>query len=106
MREESTKLVYSELTSGDSMPEESRTELAVLAVLPNEEIDFSDIPKQDPEKWRNARLFHDVYTQSAKSVLIEDDILAWLRAGGPGHRDRANAILRERMLAERAARAK
>jgi uncharacterized protein (DUF4415 family) len=34
-------------------------------------------------------------------VRIDNDVLAWLRSKGEGHLSRINAILRERMEAER-----
>ncbi len=93
--------VFYERVPGEPVPEPIRRELAQLDAVPDEQIDFSEIPKQKSEDWKSARLFKDVYSRTGKSVLLDDDILAWLKAGGPGHRERANQILRERMLAER-----
>ena len=100
MREESTHPVYYERHLGEPLSEQTRQELRELATVPDEEIDFSDIPKQDPGEWKDAKLFHDVFRQTGKSVLLDEDILTWLKAGGQGHRERANNILRERMLSE------
>ena len=38
-------------------------------------------------------------TKSSTTVRIDSDVLAWLRAQGPGYQTRINAILRRAMLA-------
>lgn len=64
--------------------------LAALARMPDEEIDYSDIPTQDcmyrPDK-------------KMTTVRIDADVLAWLKSGGKGYQTKINAILRREMLA-------
>lgn len=87
-------------SSQSSKPKQKR-ELAALAVLPDDEIDTSDIPELPPSAWRNAvrgRFYRPV--KQAVSLRLDADVVAWLKKPGKGYQTRANRILRERMLAE------
>ena len=80
--------------------EEQKAELAALEAMPDEAIDFSDIPPLTEEFWANAvRGKYYRPTKSSTTVRIDSDVLAWLRAQGPGYQTRINAILRRAMLA-------
>ncbi|HEX7362527.1 MAG TPA: BrnA antitoxin family protein [Bryobacteraceae bacterium] len=72
--------------------------------MPDSEVDFSDIPLQDPNdpKWKNAvvgRFYRPIKKPIA--LRLDADLIAWLKAKGPGYQSRINEILRERMAAER-----
>ena len=103
MKEESTKIVHYERNPGDPISEESRRELEALAAMPDSEIDFSDIPRQNPEDWKNAKRFHEVFKPRKQlvSLRIDMDVLEWLKTSGPGYQTRANEVLRERMMTDR-----
>ena len=90
MRGEATNLTHDELPR--TRPGSEALRLAA---------EKSQMPDLPAEAWQKGLRFHDIYSLLKRSVLLDDDILAWLRAGGPDHRERANQILRERMLAER-----
>ena len=83
---------------------EQRAQLVKLAAMPDEDIDFSDIP---PMKFENAfrlrdRPDHPLYrpVKQSTTVRIDADVLQWLRAKGRGYQTRINAILREAMMRE------
>ncbi len=81
------------------MKEKQKAELAALAALQDDEIDYSDIPPLSDEFWKNAvrgRFYKP--TKTATTVRIDSDVLAWLRAQGKGYQTRINAILRREML--------
>lgn len=70
-----------------------------LINMPDEEIDFSDIPETTAEMWKNAevgKFYRPVKKQV--TVRIDADILAWLQADGAGYQTRLNQLLREAML--------
>ncbi len=74
-------------------------ELRTLAERPDSEIDYSDIPAQDPADWAGAergRFYRPIKTQT--SIRIDKDVMAWLKRDGKGYQTRINAILREAML--------
>ena len=74
-------------------------ELRTLAERPDSEIDYSDIPAQDPADWVGAehgRFYRPLKTQT--SIRIDKDVMAWLKRDGKGYQTRINAILREAML--------
>ena len=73
-----------------------RKELAALAALPDATIDLSDIP--EIHNWRRA-VVGRFYRPKKESLTIrlDADVLAWLRAEGPGYQTRVNMILRAAM---------
>lgn len=76
-----------------------KTELAALAVLPDSQIDHSDIPPLTDEFWKQA-IRNPFYkpTKQATTVRVDADVLMWLKGQGKGYQTRINAILREAML--------
>jgi uncharacterized protein (DUF4415 family) len=72
--------------------------------MPDSEVDFSDIPLQDPNdpKWKNAvigRFYRPIKKPIA--LRLDTDVIAWLKSKGPGYQSRINEMLREQMVAER-----
>ncbi len=77
-----------------------RAELEALAAMPDEEIDYSDIPPLTEDFWKNAvrnPFFRPV--KKSTTLRIDADVLAWLKAQGKGYQSKINAILRREMLA-------
>lgn len=82
----------------------SKREIAVLIRMPDSEVDFSDIPLQDPSdpKWKNAvvgRFYRPI--KKPVALRLDTDVIAWLKSKGPGYQSRINEILRRQMAAER-----
>jgi uncharacterized protein (DUF4415 family) len=78
-----------------------KKELAALAVLPDDQIDTSDIPELPARAWKNAvrgRFYRPV--KQAVSMRLDADVIAWLKKRGKGYQTRANRILRQHMLAD------
>jgi uncharacterized protein (DUF4415 family) len=99
-----TKLVRSEFDVNNPPPltEAQREELARLAAMPDEDIDFSDIPPLTEDFWKNAVRFRDrhLYRPVKKQVTlrIDADILEWFKAnqgGARGYQTAINAVLRK-----------
>jgi uncharacterized protein (DUF4415 family) len=76
-----------------------KAELAMLAILPDSQIDHSDIPPLTDEFWKQATK-NPFYkpTKQATTVRVDADVLMWLKGQGKGYQTRINAILREAML--------
>lgn len=66
--------------------------------VPDEAIDTSDIPPLTDDFFRRAvrNPFYRPVKQST-TVRIDADVLAWLKAQGPGYQTRINALLRAAM---------
>ncbi|EKS6391595.1 BrnA antitoxin family protein [Enterobacter hormaechei] len=85
-----------------SAPEVSarrEAELKALADKPDREIDYSDIPATEDDRWAGAmrgKFYRPLKTQA--SVRIDADVMEWLKRPGKGYQTRLNAILREAML--------
>jgi uncharacterized protein (DUF4415 family) len=76
-----------------------RRELAALAALPDDTIDYSDIPPLTERFWENAvrNPFYRPVKQQI-TVRLDADVIAWLRRQGKGYQTRLNALLRGAML--------
>ncbi len=81
------------------LTDEDLADLRRLAARPDSEIDLSDIPEWTAEDFKNA-LRGKFYrpTKGQITAKIDNDVLAWLKADGPGYQSRMNAILRREML--------
>jgi uncharacterized protein (DUF4415 family) len=78
----------------------SRARLAEISAMPDDEIDFSDIPELTEKFWQNA-VPNPFYKPVKKQITlrIDADILVWLRRQGKdGYQSRLNAVLRQVML--------
>ena len=104
-RSTTTEPVRLTLDTGRPAPEltaEQRARLEALAAVPDEEIDFSDIPElTDAQLAEMKRVEHFRPLKRQITARVDADVLAWLRAPGPGYQSRLNAILRRAMLEER-----
>lgn len=80
---------------------EKRKALAALAKLPDEQIDFSDIP--EVRELPSDRVIGKYYRprKTAVTIRLDSDVLAWLKAPGEGYQTRINDYLRERMRRNR-----
>jgi uncharacterized protein (DUF4415 family) len=88
-------------TSGQPLTTRQKRELAVLAAMPDDQIDTSDIPELPPSAWKHAvrgRFYRPL--KQAISMRLDADVVAWLKQRGKGYQTRANSILRQRMLDE------
>jgi uncharacterized protein (DUF4415 family) len=88
---------------GTPLTKKERAELEKLAQMPEHEIDTSDIPEWTEEMWKRAvrRKFYRP-VKKAVSLRLDADVIAWLKKDGEGYQTRANRILRERMLGDKA----
>ncbi len=76
-----------------------RRELSFLATLPDESIDLSDAP--DVANWTSpvvGRFYRPI--KEPVTLRIDADVLAWLKASGPGYQTRINRWLRTAMETE------
>ena len=82
------------------LPESMQAELLALAQMPDEDIDFSDIPETTHEDWIGAergKFYRPIKKQL--TVRIDADVLEWLKKDGKqGYQKRLNGILRNAML--------
>ncbi len=95
------KIVRHELDLDNPSPltAQQHDELKALANMPDESIDYSDIPPLTDAFWKNA-IKNPFYkpTKTSTTVRVDSDVLAWLKSQGKGYQTRINAILREEMI--------
>ena len=61
--------------------------------LPDNDIDYSDIPETDEAFWSDAQvLFPSKKTHV--SIRLDDDIISWFKHFGRGYQTKINAVLR------------
>ncbi len=65
---------------------------AEIAAIPEDQIDFSDIPELDEAFWKNARLVEPDRTQLV-TLRVKKSVLDAFKAQGKGYQTRMNAVL-------------
>jgi uncharacterized protein (DUF4415 family) len=92
---------YFSLNPAAALTEQQQAEIAALNAMPDEAIDYSDIPPLTEEFWQNAvRNPYYKPTKTATTVRVDTDVLLWLKSKGKGYQAQMNAILRAEMLKE------
>ncbi len=71
-----------------------------VRALPDEKIDYSDIPEMGDEFWKNAELVLPRSKQQI-SIKVDRDVLDFFRKDGPGYQTRMNAVLKSYVRAKR-----
>jgi uncharacterized protein (DUF4415 family) len=87
--------------SGRALTAKQKRELATLALLPDDQIDTSDIPELPSGAWKDAvrgRFYRPV--KQPISMRLDADVVAWLKKRGKGYQTRVNSILRQTMLTD------
>jgi uncharacterized protein (DUF4415 family) len=81
--------------------EKARGELRKLAQLPEEKIDFSDVPAllDAPAQVEIGRFYRPV--KQLISLRLDADVLAWFRSRGPRYQTYINQVLRREAEAHR-----
>ena len=63
--------------------------------------DSDEIPETSDDAWATSvRGKHAKAMEAAISIRLDAEVMAWLRAKGPGYQAEINRILREKMAAE------
>ena len=90
---------------GKPLTKQQRKEIATIAAMRDDKIDFSDIPRLPESFWQNAvrnPFYRPVKRQL--TVRLDADVIAWLRMQGKGYQTRINHLLRAAMLEDTAGR--
>jgi uncharacterized protein (DUF4415 family) len=81
----------------------SSERLTQIEAIPDDKIDYSDIPEMDEAFFKAARLvMPSGLLKQPISIRVDEDVLTWFKAQGKGHLSRMNAVLRAYMLSSRA----
>ena len=71
--------------------------------MPDENIDFSDIPKLDETFWREAELIEPDLTEQI-TMRVKRSVLEYFKAPGKGYQTRMNRVLESYVRAQRGLR--
>ncbi|MEH0290974.1 BrnA antitoxin family protein [Agrobacterium sp. CCNWLW71] len=71
---------------------EKELSLEELATLPDEKIDYSDIPELDERFWANAKLVEPEGTQQI-TLRVKKSVVEAYKSTGKGYQTRMNAVL-------------
>ena len=84
-----------------SLTKTQEADIKALSELPDNKIDYSDIPPLSSEFWKQAtpNPFYKP-TKTSTTVRVDSDVLVWLKSQGKGYQTRINAILRAAMMHE------
>ena len=94
------KFVHSTLAERP-MTSARKRKLARVAVQPDSQIDFSEIPPLTEKFWKNA--VRNPFRRQAKqelTVKLDADVVAWLQRQGANYQSRLNGMLRKAMQDE------
>lgn len=94
-----SKIVRYTLDTLPPLTPDDEARLKALFARPDSEIDLSDIPELTAEDFKRAvrgKFYRPIKAQI--TAKVDADVLAWLKADGPGYQSRMNAILRRAML--------
>lgn len=98
-----TKSLSRQKTAGsqkaNTAKKRSRTDWKRIDAMRDEDIDFSDIPKQGPDFFANAILWPGPKKQI--TLRIDPDVLAFFRKHGRGYQTTINAVLRRYVEAQK-----
>jgi len=75
--------------------------------MPDEEIDFTDIPLTTPEMWAKGvvrRGLKNIPRKRQLTLRLDEEIVEFFKSGGEGYQTRINQLLRAYMEASKAAR--
>ncbi len=79
-----------------NLKQKSKTNWAKVDAMSDEDIDYSDIPEQDNDFFKNAVIVMP-QTKAIITLRIDRDVLEWLKKQGHGYQTRINALLRAYM---------
>jgi uncharacterized protein (DUF4415 family) len=88
----------------EDLPPISEERLREIEAIPDEDIDFSDIPELTEEDFAQA-VWHPGYGKQQVTVRLDRDVLHYFKQGGRGYQTRMNAVLRAYMEAVKKASA-
>ncbi|WP_332303468.1 BrnA antitoxin family protein [Rhizobium sp. GR12] len=71
---------------------EKELSLEELAALPDDRIDYSDIPELDESFWRSAKLVEPEGTQQI-TLRVKKSVVEAYKSTGKGYQTRMNAVL-------------
>jgi len=98
------KIIHKKLDINNLPPlsKEDKNNLNKLKNLPDNEIDFSDIPLTTAESWEKS-IPNPIFKINKKiiSSRIDVDVLSWLKSYGKGYQQIMNNILRREMIRQK-----
>jgi uncharacterized protein (DUF4415 family) len=94
------------IATGKPLTKQQRKDIATIAAMRDDQIDFSDSPRLPESFWQDAvrnPFYRPVKRQL--TVRLDADVIAWLRMQGRGYQTRINHLLRAAMLKDTVGRA-
>jgi uncharacterized protein (DUF4415 family) len=89
-----------DLTKPPAVTDEQKARLAVLAVMPDDQIDTSDAPFRPDAIWAKAVDFP--HSKKLISLRLDEDVIEFFRHTGTRYQTRINAVLRSYVSAHKA----
>lgn len=94
--------VRHKLTPGTPVSVKVKRNLKQIDQIRDADIDSSDIPEWTDEMFAQAERTRFYRPKKARvTLLLDADLLAWLKASGAGYQTRINAFLRDLMRSQR-----
>ena len=91
-----------DLKNPPQLTAEQRKRLAAVAIMPDSDINYSDIPKQtSPVRWTRPGALVPAENKQQVTLRLDGDVLNFFKKTGRRYQTRINAVLREYMKAHR-----
>ena len=100
MSDDDTKMVRYRPPPGGYVPTaEEKARLEKLMAMPDEDIDFTDIPEITDEQWAGRQRGHYRPIKQPVTIRLDADVLGWFkeRAGDGPYQTEINRVLRQHM---------
>ena len=95
MSKKTTQTINFTLAADKPLSAEERAQLAQLAAMPDEDIDFSDIPRSSPNtKWTRPGLMMTSENKQQVTLRLDREVLDFFRSSGRRYQTKINAVLR------------
>jgi uncharacterized protein (DUF4415 family) len=83
----------------------SKTDWAKVDAISDDEIDYSEIPEQGEDFFRNAEL-RLPEPKALVTIRLDQDVLKWFKSQGSGYQTRINALMRAYMEAQQSVKSR
>jgi uncharacterized protein (DUF4415 family) len=102
MRKKNTETVVFRLDPRNP-PQMTADEIDALKRMPDEAIDYSDIPSLEGHRWTRPGSLVPTENKKQVTLRLDADVIEFFRATGKRYQSRMNAVLREYVHANRKA---
>ncbi len=77
----------------------SKTDWEKVDLIPDSDIDYSEIPELDKRFWKEAKLVMPE-NKTKVTIRLDNDVISWFKSRGKGYQTKINAVLKSYIQAQ------